>query len=137
MEHDLLVRRSSTSTRGWLGRPLGAWLGIAVLATLIGCGGDNGGGTAPPPPPPPPADPNTVSMSDNSFTPVTRTVPVGTTVRWVNNGAVIHNTVSDDGIWASGNVAPSASFSHTFSTADEYPYRCTIHAGMTGTIVVE
>jgi plastocyanin len=105
---------------------------------VVGCGGSGGGGPAgPPSPPSPPADPNTVAMQDNSFNPASRTVSAGTTVRWVNNGSFAHNTVSDDGVWASGNLDTGASFQHTFAAAGTFAYRCTLHAGMTGTVVVQ
>ncbi|HTM57849.1 MAG TPA: plastocyanin/azurin family copper-binding protein [Candidatus Udaeobacter sp.] len=36
----------------------------------------------------------------------------------------------------SGNISNGTTFSHTFNTAGSFPYHCTIHSGMTGTIVV-
>jgi len=36
----------------------------------------------------------------------------------------------------SGNIANGANFSHTFNTAGSFSYHCSIHANMTGTVVV-
>ena len=36
----------------------------------------------------------------------------------------------------SGNITAGTTFSHTFNTAGSFPYHCNIHAGMTGTVVV-
>jgi plastocyanin len=36
----------------------------------------------------------------------------------------------------SGNIPNGSSFSHTFTTAGSFSYHCSIHAGMTGTVVV-
>ncbi len=123
------------------------WLAIgATIFTMAACGGGGGGGGGPagpnpptpnPPTTNPPAEGNTVAIQDNLFSPATRNVSVGTTVRWVNNGSTVHNTISNTGVWTSSNLNPSAEFTHTFNTTGTFPYRCTLHAGMTGTIVVE
>ncbi|MGH7743001.1 MAG: cupredoxin domain-containing protein [Candidatus Eiseniibacteriota bacterium] len=36
----------------------------------------------------------------------------------------------------SGNIANGAAFAHTFNTAGSFSYHCTLHGGMTGTVVV-
>ena len=36
----------------------------------------------------------------------------------------------------SGNVATGTSFMHTFASAGSFPYHCTIHGAMTGTVTV-
>jgi plastocyanin len=38
--------------------------------------------------------------------------------------------------WSSGTVAPGGQFSFAFQTAGTFPYHCTIHPGMVGTVVV-
>jgi plastocyanin len=102
---------------------------FAVAAA--GCGGDDGpsnpndGGD----------DANTVTVSNNLFTPSSLTVPVGTTVTWQwNSGGVAHNVTFDDGIF-SDNLS-SGTYPRTFSTAGPFPYECTIHPGMAGTVTV-
>jgi plastocyanin len=36
----------------------------------------------------------------------------------------------------SGNVATGTNFMHTFASAGSFPYHCTIHGAMTGTVTV-
>jgi plastocyanin len=38
--------------------------------------------------------------------------------------------------FSSGNISSGGTFSHTFTTAGSYPYTCTIHPSMVGTITV-
>ena len=47
----------------------------------------------------------TVSMEDNYFEQANITVPVGTSVTWVQNGNNPHTTTSYDGLWDSGLIA--------------------------------
>jgi plastocyanin len=63
-------------------------------------------------------------------------VATGTTVTWVNNDSITHTTTSNGGTW-NGNLAPGASFSFTFAAPGTYPYHCTIHPNMIGTITVQ
>jgi plastocyanin len=57
-------------------------------------------------------------------------------VSWTNNGATVHNVTSNSGAFASGSLNPGATFQYTFTTAGSYPYACTLHAGMNGTVMV-
>lgn len=78
-----------------------------------------------------------VSADDNFFSPSSLTVNVGDTVRWTNDGAIIH-TVDDDGAaFSSGIMQPDDVFTHTYSNAGTFPYTCIVHSGMTGTIIVQ
>ena len=70
------------------------------------------------------------------FAPEDIVVPAGTTVTWTNNDFVDHTTTSDGTGWNSGVVAPGGKFSVTFRSAGSFPYHCTIHPGMVGTVVV-
>jgi plastocyanin len=45
--------------------------------------------------------------------------------------------VSDTGVWDSGRVGQNGTFRFTFANKGSYPYHCSIHPGMTGTIVVQ
>jgi len=80
-----------------------------------------------------------VSIVDFAFTPKTITVPVGTTVRWTNNGSAPHTVTSTSSPKAfdSGTLNSGDTFQHTFTTAGQFPYRCNIHPSMTGTVIVE
>ena len=57
-------------------------------------------------------------------------------VTWTNTDSVSHTSTSDANAWNSGTVAPGGRFSFAFQTAGTFPYRCTIHPGMVGTVVV-
>ena len=81
-----------------------------------------------------------VDQTEYAFAPAQLTINAGDTVRWVNRGALPHNTTADSGAWASPLLmAPGVSFSHTFTAAGTFSYRCTLHAinGQAGTIVVQ
>ena len=76
-----------------------------------------------------------VFMQNLSFVPETRTVTVGTTVVWINKDDVLHNVTSTE-FQSSQNLARGANHSVTFNEVGSYDYECTLHPGMTGTIVV-
>ncbi len=54
-------------------------------------------------------------------------ISVGDKVVWRNTGSFIHNVNADDNSWSSVNMAPGAQFTHKFSKAGDFPYRCTLH----------
>jgi plastocyanin len=96
---------------------------------LISCNGDD-----------PQAVPgeNEIWMRNNQFVPNNLVISPGTTITWINRENVIHNTISDDGLWDSGPM--SLGDTHTFTFTDEgiYDYRCTFHPpGMVGRITVQ
>ncbi|HYT26487.1 MAG TPA: plastocyanin/azurin family copper-binding protein [Actinomycetota bacterium] len=69
-----------------------------------------------------------------AFTPPAIQVPAGTTVTWrFDDGSVPHN-VQGDGY--SSKTASRGTFTHRFDRPGSYEYRCTLHAGMTGRVVV-
>jgi plastocyanin len=76
-----------------------------------------------------------VVAKDNKFSPEAIEVPAGTTVTWkFEDGSVPHD-VSGEG-WKSGQPQRSGTFTHAFDQVGNYPYRCTIHSGMNGRVVV-
>lgn len=77
-----------------------------------------------------------VSIVDFSFEPPALTINDGDIVTWTNNGAIIHTSTSNTGVWDSGILNPGNSFSFTFNGAGDYQYHCAIHTTMTGTITV-
>jgi len=83
------------------------------------------------------AAPNTIEISNFSFAPAVLTVPVGTTVTWVNEDDEPHTVVDSDTAFKSHALDTGDKFSFTFSTAGKFQYFCTIHAHMVGTVVVE
>jgi plastocyanin len=44
---------------------------------------------------------------------------------------------ADDGTYNSGSLPPTQPFLHAFATAGTSSYHCTIHAGMTGAVIVQ
>ncbi len=78
-----------------------------------------------------------LAIRNFAFLPSTLVVSVGTTVTVTNDDSVGHTWTSTTGAFNSGPLAPGASYSHTFTVAGTYPYRCDVHPFMTGTIVVQ
>jgi plastocyanin len=108
-------------------------VGMALLLGTAACSDDptdSGGQTF------------TVNMQASAFSPATLTIDRGDRVVWANQTATAHNVTPDNpgqaGVWSAATIAATvgAQFQHTFNTAGVFNYRCTIHAGMTGTITV-
>jgi plastocyanin len=78
-----------------------------------------------------------VKIDNFVFGPQTLTVPVGTTVTWTNSDDIPHTSVSTEGVFKSKVLDTDEKFSYTFTKAGSYPYYCTIHPKMTGTVVVQ
>jgi manganese oxidase len=76
------------------------------------------------------------NAGSNSFSPNPVEVKVGETVTWINDDSGRHTVTSKDGIFDSGMMGKGQSFSYTFDKAGEYPYFCSPHPGMVGTVVV-
>ncbi len=77
-----------------------------------------------------------VKMASFAFAPLSITVKVGTTVTWTNQDASPHTVTADDGSFDSGSLAQGATFSQTFTKAGTFPYHCTFHSTMHGTVTV-
>jgi plastocyanin len=101
----------------------------------------------------PPVGENEISIYLYNFHDSEMEVKAGTTVTWINNDEASHTVVAavmDDAgryvraeeplfesdVLASINISAGDSFSFTFDEPGEYLYRCTIHANMTGRIIV-
>jgi len=119
---------------------LGVW--------CCGCGGSSSApeATVSPTPTPAPAPSGgaavTIVMGASTLTttayaPNPISIPAGGTVAWMNNDATTHTSTSNDAGWNSGPIAPGRSFSRTFSAAGDFPYHCSIHPGMVGTVRVQ
>jgi plastocyanin len=78
-----------------------------------------------------------VKVDNFSFGPATVTVAVGTTVTWTNRDDIPHTIVSTDKVFKSKVLDTDEKFSFTFSKAGTYPYFCSIHPKMTGSVVVQ
>lgn len=86
--------------------------------------------------PAPGATASVSATASNSFDPRTVTVTRNGVVTWTF--AALHN-VTFDTQGAPGNITDrsSGSAALTFPTAGTYAYHCTIHAGMSGSVVVQ
>ena len=69
-------------------------------------------------------------------------IVIGDTIVWKNADTAFHDITSGsetegpDGIFFSKPFAPGKSFTYKFSEIGHYPYYCTIHPWMEGTIIV-
>ena len=81
---------------------------------------------------------NTVEIKNYAFAPAAVTVPVGTTVTWVNEDTVPHTVTSKSGPakFDSGQLASGASWSATFATPGTYDYYCADHPQMVAKITI-
>lgn len=85
---------------------------------------------------------NEVFIVSMAFSPASKTVAVGTTVKWINKESLTHTVTSGSpgspsGIFNSGNLGQNGEFSFTFNQAGTFNYFCAIHPSMTGTIIVQ
>ena len=130
-------------------------LGLITLSAiiLVSCGSGSSSPTNPTPTPtaptPAPTPPATSisatvsipigasSLGSRAYVPTPVTIAPGGTVRWTNDDTIAHTTTSNSAVWNSGNVSPGDHFDVTFTTAGTFPYHCTIHPGMVGTVTVQ
>ncbi|HXN76742.1 MAG TPA: plastocyanin/azurin family copper-binding protein [Gemmatimonadaceae bacterium] len=121
---------------------------LLAVASFYGCGGGGGGNTTAPPNngvnTAPPAD--GISVSNNMFTPDTKTVAVGTVIKWAWNSCtgdayngqtcVSHSVTFDDG--TTSPTQDQGTYSRTFNAAGTYNYHCSVHGtAMSGSITVQ
>jgi plastocyanin len=102
---------------------------VLALTGAVGCDDDN--------PVIPPGGGTSINIQSFAFVGGTITVALGTQVTWTNKDASPHTVTSDSGTeLSSGSLAQNATYSHTFNTAGTFPYHCTFHSSMTGSITV-
>ncbi|HMC57409.1 MAG TPA: plastocyanin/azurin family copper-binding protein [Gemmatimonadaceae bacterium] len=80
-----------------------------------------------------------VSVHDFAFTPTQVDIRAGTKVTWVNCGSsnnAAHTSTSDGGVWDSGLLVPGQTYTRQFDNAGSFPFHCTPHPFMTGTVTV-
>lgn len=75
------------------------------------------------------------SQSDYVFSPSSITVATGDTVSWTNNGAEPHD-VTGSGL-DSGTLQSGQGYSHTFTSAGDFSYICSLHPFMKGSVTVQ
>jgi len=124
---------------------------VLLLAAAASCGGGGGGPTGNNTgnvPLPPVGTPNSIVITNNTFTPSDLTVAKGATVTWTWNSCsggdsygtgevcVAHDVTFDD----TGNSGSQSTgtLTRTFAAAGTFPYHCAIHgAAMSGKVVVQ
>lgn len=120
---------------------------VAIAVVSLGaCGG--GGGAAGPVDKhvntPPPS--GGISVTNNSFSPGSKSIAVGATVNWSWNSCtgdpygtstcVEHSVTFDDGI--TSPLQDQGTFNRTFAAAGTYNYHCSVHGtAMSGSITVQ
>ena len=117
---------------------------LPLAAAILACGGSSdstgpgttgggggGGGTAP-------VATTSVEMKSTAFTPAAIKVASGATVTWTNSDGFNHNVTFDNAAVApSGNFATGTKSLVMPAAAGTYTYKCTIHPGMAGSVVVQ
>ena len=84
-----------------------------------------------------PSASNVVVMKSFDFSPMTMTVPAGTTVTWKNLDGEPHTVTSLDGRFRSGALDTNDTFKFKFDKAGTYKYVCSIHPKMLAAIIVK
>jgi plastocyanin len=110
---------------------VGLFTAVMVATLLLSAGSPGSSAKAPE------AATAEVKVDNFSFGPATLTVAVGTTVIWTNRDDIPHTIVSTDKVFKSKVLDTDEKFSFTFSKAGTYPYFCSIHPKMTGSVVVQ
>ncbi|HEU5453532.1 MAG TPA: cupredoxin family copper-binding protein [Terriglobales bacterium] len=78
-----------------------------------------------------------VKIDNFTFGPMELTVPVNSTVTWVNKDDIPHTVVATDGAFKSRALDTDQKFSFKFEKAGTYTYYCSVHPKMLGKIVVQ
>ena len=80
---------------------------------------------------------NEVFIQGSAFSPATITVKANTTITWTNKDGIPHTVTSNTGIFESNSISGGGTWSQPFITAGSFPYHCSIHPSMKGTVVVQ
>ena len=116
---------------------------MLTAALAVGCGSSNSSNT-----PASPSSTTTVTgpsvsivagaslLTSTAYSPGSLTVARGSSVTFVNNDNTSH-TATASGTFDTGLISPGSSKSVTLSNAGTVTYRCTIHPGMTGVLIVQ
>jgi OOP family OmpA-OmpF porin len=117
---------------------------LGCLVSAAACGSSYNSGPTGPSQEPIAAGPNIVLVPSGTassnrapgYAPTPLTVAAGTTVTFGNNDGTSHTATADNGAW-NVSLAPGQTGTAKLTTPGMYTYHCTIHAFMTGTIVVQ
>jgi plastocyanin len=78
-----------------------------------------------------------VYLKNDAYSPTTLTVPVGTTVTFVNNDDDAHTVTATNNIFDSKGLDTHGTWKYRFTKVGTYHYFCELHPFMKGTIVVK
>lgn len=87
-----------------------------------------------------PAGKNTVLLKNSTFEPSEISIKKGETITWKNEDGYDHTVTSQEnasGVNFDKSLSGGQTFKFKFEKSGGYPYACTIHPGMTGTVVVK
>src|SRR5579859_1517148 len=121
-----------------------ALLGLAMssFVFLAGCGSPLAGGATSTPTVPVGANTHVTVIATKSGHPDALYVPdpirvhVGQTITWSNTDTDPHDVSADDGSFYSGPIGTGGSWQWKATKPGTYPYTCTLHPDMHGTIIV-
>ena len=82
------------------------------------------------------ATPPTVGIKQFTYAPSALTVPVGTTVTWVNHDEETHTITSTTGAFSSMGLGHDETYAQTFTKPGTYQYFCALHPYMKATVIV-
>jgi plastocyanin len=107
---------------------------VAVLIVLLGACGSSAANKPQPAAVPPPNLGATVTLKNIAFIPSTVTIRAGQAVWWKwDDGSVPHNVTADA---YQSLTQEHGTYAQTFDAAGTFQYKCTIHSGMTGKVIV-
>jgi plastocyanin len=100
--------------------------GLGLLGFVVACGGGSLESSEA-------VATNEVAVKDNKFEARVIEVPAGSEVTWTWEADRSHNVTGDG--WASGDQE-EGTFVKTLTSPGTFDYRCTLHGGMTGRVIV-
>ncbi len=78
-----------------------------------------------------------IAIEQMRFDPPVLTVHRGDRVVWVNRDLFPHTASATSKAFDSREIAPNASWTYVARETGSYPYLCTLHATMHGTVIVQ
>lgn len=78
-----------------------------------------------------------VQIRNYAFHPAELNVTAGTTVTWVNCDGDVHTTTADSGVWNSGLLSRTSTFTQRFSQPGRFSFHCQPHPFMKGAVTVK
>lgn len=78
-----------------------------------------------------------VTISNYTFKPARLVVSPGTKIVWTNLDGDPHTVSSTKGIFASDALDTNSHYAHVFKQTGTFPYICSIHPFMHGTVIVK